>query len=110
MFLFLKENKNNIFLKLNVNRWPNALVGEKETHCPDEVTKRTVLDELLDYYPDGRPTQLTYSLGDFMVTSENAKMEIILRYCQKIMANSYIQKRNKESTDSLNISYLEQYC
>ena len=84
---YLKQNNVDISIstmKIKNNILPYSavpistlkfLVGEKgNTVSGYEVTKRTTLDELLDYYPDGRPTQLIYSLGDFTVTSPNAKM------------------------------------
>ena len=62
----------------------------------------------LDYYPDGRPTQGTYSLGDFTVTSENAKMGINFTVLQKDHRELIYSKDGvKKILDNLNISYLE---
>ncbi|MEK7079410.1 MAG: alpha/beta fold hydrolase [Patescibacteria group bacterium] len=102
--------KNNV---LPYNLTPintlKAVVGEKgNTASGYIVTKRTKLDELLDYYPDGRPTQGTYSLGDFTVTSENAKMGINFTVLQKDHRELIYSKDGvKKILDNLNISYLE---
>lgn len=86
-----------------------AIVGEKgNTLSGYEVSKRTILDELLDSYPDGRPTQPTYSLGDFTVISENAKMGTNFTVLPKDHRELIYSKEGvKKILDSLNISYLE---
>lgn len=87
------------------------LVGEKgNTVSGYTVKKRTTLDELLDYYPDGRPIQPTYSLGDFTVTSANAKMGNNFAVLPKDHGELIYSKEGiKKILDNLNISYLESY-
>lgn len=102
--------KNNI-LPYNLTSIDNlkAMVGEKgNTISGYTVTKRTTLDELLDYYPDGRPIQATYSLGDFTVTSKNAKIGTNFSILPKDHRELIYSKDGiKKILDNLNISYIE---
>lgn len=51
-----------------------TVAGEKgETVAGYVVGNRTTLDQLLDYYPDGRPVSASKSIGDYTVTSISAK-------------------------------------
>lgn len=86
-----------------------TIVGEKGNTLSGYIVKdRTTLDELLDYYPDGRPTQSTYSLGDFTVTSVNAKMGPNLSVLPKDHRELIYSKEGiKNILDYLNIAHLE---
>ncbi|MBI4974181.1 hypothetical protein HZC27_06250 [Candidatus Roizmanbacteria bacterium] len=86
-----------------------ALVGEKgNTISGYTVKKRTALDELLDYYPDGRPIQSLYLMGDFTVASENAKMGNNFAVLPKNHGELIYSKEGiKKILENLNISYLE---
>lgn len=86
-----------------------TIVGEKGNTVSGYIVKdRTILDELLDYYPDGRPTQSVYSLGDFTVTSENAKMGTNLSVLPKDHRELIYSKEGiKKVLDNLDIVHNE---
>ena len=86
-----------------------AIVGEKgNTLSGYRVTNRTVFDELLDYYPDGRPTMSLYSPGDFTVITSNAKMGAEFSILPKDHRELVYSKEGiKKILDILGLSYQE---
>ena len=66
--LSYQENFSNIFSSLR------TLAGEKgDTLFGFKVGQRTIFDQLLDLYPDGRPIERYYQNGDLTVTLNSAK-------------------------------------
>lgn len=71
--------KNDTLLSYNSNltNLPNlfqTLVGEKgNTLAGYKVGPRTTIDQLLDNYPDGRPIENFYQIGDYTVLSSCAQ-------------------------------------
>ncbi|MFA5136669.1 MAG: hypothetical protein WC489_04725 [Patescibacteria group bacterium] len=68
--------KNNLLIKnqtLHENTF--TIVGKKgETTSGYIITERTLLDKLLDRYPDGRPEHTLSSPGDYTVTVNSAAL------------------------------------
>ncbi len=86
-----------------------TIAGEKgNTLMGFKVGPRTILDQLLNLYPDGRPTENFYQIGDFTVTSTSARagnQPIILNFDH----GEIIYKRQaiKEILETLGIDYQE---
>jgi len=68
--------KNDTLLSYNSNL-PNLLqtiAGEKGNALSGfKIGQRTILDQLLDFYPDGRPIENHYQIGDYIITSNSAQ-------------------------------------
>ncbi len=72
------EIKNDTLLSYTTG-FPNifssfqTFYGEKgDTTYGYKVTNRTLLDQLLDLYPDGRPQETINAPGDYVITSKSA--------------------------------------
>lgn len=86
-----------------------TLAGEKgDTLSGFKVGQRTILDQLLDYYPDGRPIENYYQNGDLTVISQSAKAgnnPLILNLDHGEII--YQKEAIKKILDALNINYQE---
>ena len=70
--LFYNPNLPNI---LNLPNLLQTIVGEKgDTLAGYQVSPRNVLDQLFDNYPDGRPIENFYQIGDYTVLSSSAQI------------------------------------
>lgn len=59
----------------NFSDFIDPIAGEKDdTLFGFKVKQRTILDQLLDLYPDGRPIDNYYRIGDRVVVSNSAKI------------------------------------
>ncbi len=73
------QMKNDVLLSYNPNL-PTILnslftiAGEKsDTLSGFKVSNRTIFDQLFDLYPDGRPSENQYQIGDAVIISNSAK-------------------------------------
>jgi len=52
-----------------------TIIGKSEnTLYGYKIKERTIIDQLLDLYPDGRPTKNSYQIGDGLILSTSAKI------------------------------------
>jgi len=84
-----------------------TIAGEKsDTLWGFKVGPRTIFDQLLDYYPDGRPQENFYQTGDYLVLSDSAKAgnnpQILNLDHGEII---YKKESIKKILDASNISY-----
>ena len=102
LLLSYSSNFSDIFSHLT------TIVGESsdETIKGYKVGKRTLLDQLLDYYPDGHPIDIYYDKGDGTVLSLSAKagnnIETFNFNHGEII---YKKQAIKKIFDNLNINY-----
>lgn len=75
------EVKNELFLNYDLtfpNLFPKlqTIAGEKgNTLSGYRIGPRTIIDLLLDHYPDGRPIGVKNEIGDYTVISKSAKAD-----------------------------------
>lgn len=107
--------KNDLLLTYN-NSLPNTypflqtIYGEKgDTIDSFKITSRTMFDQLLDLYPDGRPSESLYSIGDTTVTNQSASIGNnsvkMINYDHGEIV--YKKESVKKILDSFSISYLD---
>lgn len=108
------EIKNDTLLSYQNNfssifPYLQTIVGEKgNTLTGFKVGPRTILDQLLNLYPDGRPIENFYQIGDFTVTSTSAgagNQPIILNFDHGEII--YKSESIKKILDTLAVNYQE---
>lgn len=83
-----------------------TIVGEKgDTLSGFTVGKQTLFDQLLDYYPDGRPISTLYAPGDYTVTSASAKAGSFSTFNLDHGEVIYKNQAIREILSNLGISY-----
>ena len=105
--------KNDLLLNYSSNfsdifSYLTTIVGESsdETIKGYKIGKRTLLDQLLDYYPDGRPIDIYYDKGDGTVLSSSAKAgNSIETFNFNHGEIIYKKQAIKKIFDNLNIDY-----
>jgi len=105
----IKNDTLNIYNQSQQILYPylQSIVGEKwNTLLGFTISNRTLLDQLLNLYPDGRPNAELTDIGDYIVLSSSSKMGNNSRILNKDHGEIIYKKEGiKEILNSFHIPY-----